>query len=61
MENKKKDGQGVKKPDLKIIDYIDDRGDRRRTYTTSEIVERYIKNTYSIVKNNPQSDNNLTP
>lgn len=61
MEYKEKEGQAVKKPDVKIIDYIDDRGDRRRIYTTNATVEAYIKNTYCVIENRPQAAEDLTP
>ena len=58
MEKYKKKGQNIKKAKLKVIDYIDDRGTRRRTYTTDATVERYIQNTYTIIEN--PSNKNLT-
>jgi len=58
MEKEKKKGQNIKKADLKVIDYIDDRGTRRRTYTADATVERYIQNTYTIIEN--PSNKNLT-
>ena len=51
MEKKENKGQNHKKPQLKVIDYIDDMGVRRRTYTKDKTVEIYIQNTYTIVKN----------
>lgn len=60
MEKKEKEGQNTEKPVLKIIDYIDDRGDRRRTYTSNKEVETYIKNNYSIVRSEPTIEK-LTP
>jgi len=53
MENKKKEGQIDKKSVLKIIDYIDDMGNRRRTYTKDPSVETYIQNTYCVIKELP--------
>lgn len=58
MEKYKKKGQNIKKAELKVIDYIDDRGTRRRTYTTNATVEKYIQNTYTIIEN--PSSKNLT-
>lgn len=59
MEDKKKEEQVEKRPDVKIIDYIDDMGNRRRTYTKDATVETYIQNTYCVIKEISQ-DENLT-
>lgn len=42
----------------KIIEYIDDRGNKHRIYTDNKDVESYIKRNYDIVESNPQQ--NLT-
>jgi len=50
-ENKQQDN-------TKIIDYIDDMGNKHRMYTDNKDVEDYIKRNYIIIENNPQE--NLT-
>jgi hypothetical protein len=57
MENKKKEEQVEKRPDIKIIDYIDDMGNRRRTYTKDTAVETYIQNTYCVIQEFSQEEN----
>lgn len=59
MKDKKKEKQVGKRPDVKIIDYIDDMGNKRRTYTRDAAVETYIQNTYYVIKEISQ-DENLT-
>lgn len=58
MEENKKEEQVKTKPVEKVIDYIDDRGQRHRMYTSNQEVESYIKRNYDIIEDNPQE--NLT-
>ena len=58
MAEEKKKGQTIKKGELRVIDYIDDRGERHRKYTSNTSVEKYIKNTYTIIEKS--SSKNLT-
>lgn len=52
MEKNKK-----KKIFFKIIDYIDDRGNKRRTYVQDRATETYIEKTYSVIKNSSPNKN----
>ena len=50
MDKAKRKGQIIKKTDLRVIDYIDDRGEKHRKYTCDTSIEKYIKNTYTIIE-----------
>lgn len=58
MNEKKEEEKTATIVPTKIIDYIDDRGNKHRIYTDNKDVESYIKRNYDIVENNPQQ--NLT-
>ena len=53
-----KDENNKQQDCIKIIDYIDDMGNKHRIYTDNKDIEEYIKRNYDIVENNPQQ--NLT-